>query len=66
MEAKYGRERLDALEATPPIRKWTRPELLEIKEYYRKKIKDIEAGIDPREKPVDLADTFRFMMDSPQ
>lgn len=44
MEAKYGRERLDDLEANATTRKWTRSELLEIEAYYKDKIKRALAG----------------------
>lgn len=47
MEAKYGRDRLDDLEASATSRKWTRPELLELKEYYNDKIRNIERGLEP-------------------
>lgn len=49
MEAKYGRQRLDDLEASAGPRKWTRDELLAMKEYYKEKIRAIESGVDPRE-----------------
>ena len=52
LEAKIGRERLDALEASATTRKWSRPELEEIKLYYKKKIADIQKGIAPREYPT--------------
>jgi hypothetical protein len=60
MEAKYGRERLDDLDASASPRKWTRPELLELKEYYKEKIRAIERGEDPRESSprVDMLSLF--------
>ncbi len=49
LEKKLGRKRLDALDASAGPRKWTRPELLELKSYYDNKIRRIRAGEDPRE-----------------
>lgn len=48
MEAKYGRDVVDGLESSAGPYKWKREELESLRGYYRGKIKDIEAGIDPR------------------
>lgn len=50
MEAKYGRDVVDDLEAIAGPKKWTREELEDIRRYYRGKINDILAGNDPRPK----------------
>lgn len=50
MEAKYGRDVVDDLEAIAGPYKWTREELEDIRRYYRGKINDILAGIDPNPK----------------
>jgi len=47
MEAKYGRDVVDDLEAIAGPKKWTREELEDIRRYYRGKINDILAGKDP-------------------
>lgn len=50
MEAKYGRDVVDDLESIAGPYKWTREELESLRSYYRGKLNDIKAGIDPREK----------------
>jgi hypothetical protein len=58
LEKKLGRERLDALEASAGPYKWTRPELEDLKLYYKQKIKDAEAGIFPDLPEQSLSDMF--------
>lgn len=58
MEAKYGRKRLDDLEASATSRKWTRPELLEIKEYYKKKINELGTSTSGEITGVEMHNLF--------
>jgi len=60
MEAKYGRDVVDDLEAIAGPKKWTREELEDIRRYYRGKINDILAGNDPRPtKKQTVQDIFK-------
>lgn len=57
MEAKLGREILDRLDELPREHKWTRDELNELKQYYKRKLNNLRAGIPP-EPPSELQLSF--------
>jgi hypothetical protein len=60
MEARVGRDVLDALDASAGPYKWTREELEGLRSYYRKKLADIAAGIDPRQTDItSVIDLFK-------
>jgi len=58
LEAKLGRSRLDAMEASAGPKKWTRPELLEIKASYTEKIKKLQSDVFEPEGEQTVLDIF--------
>lgn len=66
MEAKYGRDVVDDLETRAGPYKWTREELNDLRDYYKRKLADIRAGIPPERQgqPSSMSSMFSNLSES--